>query len=63
MHHVYAIKSHTQDIKQTGDVNDFATREIPEGILNNEDAHMDKIEEPQEQIEQMSLQIFLSTRT
>ena len=44
-------------------MDDFATREILEDILNDEDRHLDEIEELQDQIEQMTLQIFLSTQT
>jgi len=33
------------------------------GILNDEDRHIDKIEELQDQIEQMSLSMFLSMQT
>jgi bacterioferritin len=49
-------------IKQAGDLSDFATREIVEKILQQEDEHIDKIEEYQDQIEQMGLQLFLSTQ-
>lgn len=44
-------------------MDDFATQEILEDILNDEDRHLDEIEELQDQIEQMTLQIFLSTQT
>jgi bacterioferritin len=57
-----AIKSYNDGIKLAGEVNDFATREILESILNDEDTHIDKIEEMQDQIAQMSTQIFLSTK-
>jgi bacterioferritin len=43
-------------------VKDYATREILEKILKDEDRHIDQIEELQDQIQQMSLQIFLSTQ-
>jgi bacterioferritin len=58
-----AIKAYNSAIKLAGDVDDFATREILEDILNDEDRHLDEIEELQDQIEQMTLQIFLSTQT
>ncbi|HUT66388.1 MAG TPA: bacterioferritin [Spirochaetota bacterium] len=58
-----AIKVYNSAIKLAGDVDDFATREILEDILNDEDRHLDEIEELQDQIEQMTLQIFLSTQT
>ena len=49
-------------IKLAGEVNDFATREILEDILEDEDRHIDKIEEMQDQIEHMTLPIFLTTK-
>ncbi len=57
-----AVKSYNEAIKLAGDVADFATREILESILNDEDAHIDGIEELQDQIAQMTLGIFLSTQ-
>jgi len=57
-----AIKAYNESIKLAGDVNDFATREILEGILQDEDRHVDEIEELQDQIGHMSLQIFLTTQ-
>lgn len=55
-----AIKSYNDAIKLAGDLKDFATREILESILQDEDAHIDGIEEIQDQIGQMGLQVFLS---
>ena len=57
-----AIKAYNLGIRVCGDANDFATREILEGILNDEDRHIDDIEEVQDQIEQMGVQFFLSTQ-
>ncbi len=57
-----AIKSYNEVIKLAGEVNDFATREILEEILEDEDRHIDDIEEMQDQIEQMTLPIFLTTK-
>lgn len=57
-----AIEDYNAAIKLAGEVKDFATREILEQILNDEDRHVDKIEELQDQIAQMSLPIFLSTQ-
>src|SRR5450756_2648782 len=45
-----AIKAYNQAIKLAGEVDDFATREILEDILQDEDAHVDRIEELQDQI-------------
>jgi bacterioferritin len=55
-----AIKSYNAAIKKAGDVSDFATREILEHILQDEDRHIDDIEELQDQIGHMTLPIFLS---
>ena len=57
-----AIKNYNAGIKQAGDVKDFATREILESILNDEDKHIDGIEEQQDQIAQMGLGIYLSNQ-
>ena len=57
-----AIKSYNEGIKVCGDAKDFATREILEKILNDEDAHIDRIEEVQDQIAQMGIQVFLSVQ-
>ncbi|HOR93144.1 MAG TPA: bacterioferritin [Spirochaetota bacterium] len=57
-----AIKAYNNAIALAGDVKDFATREVLEKILNDEDMHIDAIEELQDQINQMSLQIFLTTQ-
>lgn len=57
-----AIAAYNAGIKLAGDVNDFATREILEHILSDEDDHIDKIEELQDQVSQMTLPIFLSVQ-
>jgi len=57
-----AIKSYNDAIILAGNLKDYATREILESILKDEDAHIDAIEEVQDQIGQMSLQIFLTTQ-
>ena len=57
-----AIKSYNEAIILAGEVKDYATREILEKILKDEDRHIDQIEELQDQIQQMSLQIFLTTQ-
>jgi bacterioferritin len=58
-----AIKAYNSAIMVLGDAKDYATREILEGILNDEDKHIDNIEAIQDQMEHMGLQIFLSTQT
>jgi bacterioferritin len=57
-----AVKAYNEAIKLAGDVSDFATREILEDILNDEDRHVDEIEELQDQIKHMTLGIFLTTQ-
>jgi bacterioferritin len=57
-----AIKAYNEAIILAGNVKDFATRDLLQTILNEEDAHMDQIEEVQDQIGQMGLQIFLTTQ-
>ncbi len=57
-----AIKAYNDAIVLAGNVKDFATRDLLQTILNDEDAHLDEIEEVQDQIKQMSLQIFLTTQ-
>jgi bacterioferritin len=56
-----AIAAYNAAVKLAGEVGDFATREILEHILQDEDAHIDKIEELQDQIGHMTLPIFLTT--
>ncbi len=55
-----AIKAYNAAIVLAGDVADFATREVLEDILKDEDRHIDKIEELQDQISHMTLPMFLS---
>ncbi len=57
-----AIKAYNAGIQVCGDAKDYATREILENILNDEDKHIDDIEAVQDQIQQMGLQVFLSTQ-
>jgi bacterioferritin len=57
-----AIKSYNAGIVLCGEERDYATREILEKILIDEDLHIDNIEAVRDQISQMGLQIFLSTQ-
>lgn len=57
-----AVRQYNAGIQICGDAKDYATREILEHILNDEDGHVDSIEEVQDQIEQMGIQMFLSTQ-
>ena len=57
-----AIKAYNEAIVLAGEVKDFATRELLESILKEEDKHIDEIEELTDQVKQMTLPIFLSTQ-
>ncbi len=57
-----AIKAYNDAIQLAGEVGDSATREILEHILQEEDAHIDRIEGLQDQIRHMTLPIFLTTQ-
>ena len=57
-----AIKAYNEAIALAGEVKDAATRDFLQGILNDEDAHMDGIESLQAQIAQMTLPTFLTTQ-
>jgi bacterioferritin len=57
-----AIKAYNAGIKVCGDAKDFVTRELLEDILKEEDAHIDGIENVQDEIKQMGIQVFLSTQ-
>jgi bacterioferritin len=57
-----AIKSYNSAIILCGEAKDFATRDLLQSILNDEDAHIDVIEAIQDEIGQMGVQVFLSTQ-
>jgi len=57
-----AIKNYNAAVKLAGDVKDFATREVLESILSDEDKHINGIEEQQDQMAQMGLGIYLSNQ-
>jgi bacterioferritin len=57
-----AIKSYNAGIVVCGEARDYATREILQAILKDEDAHIDGIEVVQDEIGQMGVQVFLSTQ-
>ncbi|MBF0315468.1 MAG: bacterioferritin [Oligoflexia bacterium] len=57
-----AINGYNTAIRFTTEISDSATREILEHILMDEDRHLDDIEAMLDQINQMSLQMFLSTK-
>ena len=57
-----AIKAYNDAIALAGEVRDHATRDILIQILNDEDRHMDELEELLDQIEQMTLPIYLTSQ-
>ncbi|OGP58868.1 MAG: bacterioferritin [Deltaproteobacteria bacterium RBG_13_61_14] len=57
-----AVKGYNAGVKLAVEVGDNATREILEGILKDEDDHVDDIEEQRDEIAQMGLPIYLSTK-
>ena len=57
-----AVASYNAAIILAGEVKDYATRDILQEILNDEDAHIDEIEELTDQVGQMTLPIFLTTQ-
>ena len=61
-HEKNTIAAYNEAIKLAGEVKDFATREILEHILSDEDGHIDAIEENLDQIGHMTLGIYLSTK-
>ena len=57
-----AIKAYNDAIVLAGEVRDYATRDVLMQILNDEDRHMDEIEALLDQIDKMTLPIFLTTQ-
>lgn len=57
-----ASQQYNAGIVVCGNAKDYATREILEHILSDEDAHIDDIETVQDQIQQMGIAIFLSAQ-
>ena len=55
-----AIKGYNESIKLATELGDNGTKVILEGILNDEEGHIDWLEEQQDQIEQMGIQCYLS---
>lgn len=56
------VRDYNEAIVLAGKVRDYATHDVLQDILNDEDQHVDELEELQDQIEQMSLPTFLSTQ-
>ena len=58
---VEAIKNYNEAIKLASELLDNGTKELLDGILKDEEAHIDYIEEQLDQIEQMGLEHYLTT--
>lgn len=57
-----AIRAYNEAIAACAAEKDFATRRLLQEILQDEDSHIDGIEEIQDGISQMGIQIFLSAQ-
>ncbi len=58
-----AVRMYNDAVHLTDEVGDAATRTLLESILNDEDRHVDWLEEQLDQIAQMGVPIYLSTQT
>ena len=58
-----AVRQYNEAIRLAVQVGDNATRDMLVQILNDEDGHVDAIEEQNDQIAQMGVPLFLSTQT
>jgi bacterioferritin len=58
-----AIKKYNDTIRQATEVSDNNTKILLESILNDEEEHIDWLEEQQDQIDQMGIQLYLSRQT
>lgn len=55
-----AIKAYNEDIRLAVEIGDNGTRELLEGILTDEEEHIDWLEAQLDQIKQMGVQAYLS---
>ena len=58
---VEAIKNYNEAIKLASELLDNGTKELLDGILKDEESHLDYIEEQLDQIAQMGLEHYLTT--
>jgi bacterioferritin len=56
-----AIKAYNEDIKFAAEIKDNGTKDLLQSILDDEEKHIDRLEEYLDQIEQMGLAVYLST--
>jgi bacterioferritin len=57
-----AVHGYNAGIELCVKLSDNATKELLEGILKDEDAHVDEIEEQQDRVSKMGLQVYLGTQ-
>ena len=57
-----AIANYNSAIVLAGEVKDYATREMLQLILKDEDGHIDEIEAVQDEIKQIGLPVFLASK-
>ena len=58
-----AIKAYNAAIKLCVEAADNGTKELLDGILKDEESHIDEIESEQSKVEQMGLGLYLTTLT
>lgn len=58
-----AVRAYNEAIHLANEVNDAATRAMLESILEEEDAHVDWLEEQLDQVAQLGAPLYLSTQT
>ncbi len=58
-----AVRKYNDAVRLADEVKDAVTREMLEDIAEDEDEHVNWLEEQRDQIEQMGLQVYLSTQT
>lgn len=57
-----AVKNYNAAIQVATEAGDNATKDLLEGILTDEDGHVNQLEEKRDQIGQMGIQNFLATQ-
>ena len=57
-----AVRGYNAGIKLCVEVGDNATKELLDGILKDEDAHVDDIETQKDRVAKMGLQVYLGTQ-
>jgi len=57
-----AVRGYNAGIELCAKLSDNATKEMLDGILKDEDAHVDEIEEQMDRVSKMGLQVYLGTQ-